>query len=157
MNFITRNKGTLLSLMFDTIDRKEVNNQEDRNNYKDVLLDYCNFLHRLSFIDANLLSIKLNKQRIFLDKLDTLTQRYKSIGIDCIPEKSVESFLINVQNNMIDWIEADYFANDLLTEEVKYFNTASSKLEMSSGYGLERKKSEAVDVLMHSNRNRVNF
>ena len=58
---------------------------------------------------------------------------------------------------MIDWIEADYFANDLLIEEVKYFNTASSKLEMSSGYGLERKKSEAVDVLMHSNRNRVNF
>jgi hypothetical protein len=157
MNFITRNKGTLLSLMFDTLDRKEITNQEDRNNYKDVLLDYCNFLHRLSFIDVNLLNIKLSKQRIFLDKLDTLTQRYKSIGIDCIPEKSVESFLINVQNNMRDWIEANYFANDLLLEENNYFNKASSKLEMSSGYGLERKKSEAVDVLMHSNRNRVNF
>lgn len=157
MNYITRNKGTLLSLMFNTLDRKEVTNQQDRNNYKDVLLDYCNFLHRLSHIDANLLSIKLNKQRVFLDKLDTLTQRYKSIGIDCIPEKSVDTFLINIQDNMRDWIEADYFTNDLLTEESKYFNTASYKLEMSSGYGLERKKSEAVDVLMHSNRNRVNF
>ena len=92
MNFITRNKGTLLSLMFNTLDRKQVTNQEDRNNYKDVLLDYCNFLHRLSHIDANLLNIKLNKQRIFLDKLDTLTQRYKSIGIDCIPEKVLSLF-----------------------------------------------------------------
>jgi hypothetical protein len=157
MNYITRNKGILLSLMFNTLDRKPATNQEDRSNYKELLLDYCNFLHRLSFIDANLLNIKLNKQRSFLDKLDTLTQRYKSIGIDCIPEKSVESFLTNIQDNMKDWIEADYFAYDLLSEETKYFNTASSKLEMSSGAGLERKKSEAVDILMHSSRNRVNF
>lgn len=157
MNYITRSKGTVLSLLFNTLERKPIVNQEDRNNYKDILLDYCNFLHRLSFIDSNLLNIKLSKQRIFLDKLDTLAQRYKSIGDECIPEKNVEAFLNNIQDNMRDWIEADYYENDLLTEETKFFTTASSKLEMSNSYGLERKKSEAVDVLMNSSRNRVNF
>ena len=156
MNFITRNKGTLLSLMFNTLNRKQVTNQEDRNNYKDVLLDYCIFLHKLSFIDANLLNIKLNKQRIFLDKLDTLSQRYKSIGDEAIPEKNLEQFLISIQDNMREWINNDLDI-ELKIEEAKYFNTASSKLEMSSGYGLERKKSEAADVFLNSNRNRVNF
>lgn len=156
MNFITRNKGALLNLMFDTLDRKQVTNQEDRNNYKDLLLDYCTFLHRLSFIDVSGLNIKLNKQRVLLDKLDTLSQRYKSIGIDCIPEKSVESFLSNIQEHMRDWINNDL--NDtVLIEEIRYFTNASSKLEMNTGAGLERRKSEAVDVLMNSNRNRVNF
>ena len=156
MNFITRNKGALLNIMFDTLDRKQVTNQEDRNNYKDLLLDYCTFLHRLSFIDISGLNIKLNKQRVLLDKLDTLSQRYKSIGIDCIPEKSVESFLSNIQEHMRDWINNDL--NDaVLIEEIRYFTNASSKLEMSTGAGLERRKSEAVDVLMNSNRNRVNF
>ena len=156
MNFITRNKGALLNLMFDTLDRKQVTNQEDRNNYKDLLLDYCTFLHRLSFIDVSGLNIKLNKQRVLLDKLDTLSQRYKSIGIDCIPEKSVESFLTNIQEHMRDWINNDL--NDtVLIEEIRYFTNASSKLEMNTGAGLERRKSEAVDVLMNSNRNRVNF
>jgi hypothetical protein len=156
MNYITRNKGALLNIMFDTLDRKQVTNQEDRNNYKDLLLDYCTFLHRLSFIDISGLNIKLNKQRVLLDKLDTLSQRYKSIGIDCIPEKSVESFLSNIQEHMRDWINNDL--NDaVLTEEIRYFTNASSKLEISTGAGLERRKSEAVDVLMNSNRNRVNF
>jgi hypothetical protein len=156
MNFITRNKGTLLSLMFNTLDRKKVTNQEDRNNYKDVLLDYCNFLHKLSFIDTNLLNIKLNKQRIFLDKLDTLSQRYKSIGDEAIPEKNLEQFLISIQDNMREWINNDLDI-ELKIEEAKYFNAASSKLEISSGYGLERKKSEAADVFLNSSRNRVNF
>jgi hypothetical protein len=156
MNFITRNKGALLSLMFDTLDRKSITNQEDRNNYKDILLDYCTFLHRLSFVDISELNIKLNKQRVLLDKLDTLTQRYKSIGIDCIPDKSVESFLTNIQEHMRDWLNSDLNI-ELWKEEVRYFTNASSKLEMNQGAGLERRKSEAVDVLMNSNRNRVNF
>lgn len=156
MNFITRNKSALLNLVFNTLDRKQVTNQEDRNNYKDILLDYINFLHNLSFVDISQLNIKLNKQRQFLDKLDTLSQRYKSIGDECIPEKNVEAFLINIQDHMRDWLHNDL---DILLkiEEARYFNTASSKLEMSSGAGLERKKSEAVDVMMNSNRNRVNF
>lgn len=156
MNFITRNKGALLNLLFNTLDRKPITNQEDRNNYKDVLLDYSTFLHNLSFVDVSQLNIKLNKQRQFLDKLDTLSQRYKSIGDEAIPEKNVEEFLINIQDHMKDWLNND-LDDALKIEEARYFNTASSKLEMNTGAGLERKKSEAVDVLINSNRNRVNF
>lgn len=156
MNFITRNKGALLNLVFHTLNRKEVTNQEDRNNYKDVLLDYVTFLHNLSFVDVSQLNNKLNKQKTFLDKLDTLSQRYKSIGDEAIPEKNLEQFLISIQEHMTEWINNDLDI-ELKIEEARYFNTASSKLEMSAGAGLERKKSEAADVFLNSNRNRVNF
>lgn len=156
MNFITRNKGALLSLMFDTLDRKVITDKNDRDNYKDVLMDYCTFLHRLSFINVSELNHRLSKQVSLLSKLDTLSQRYKSIGIDCIPDKSVDAFLSNIQDNMREWINND-LDYDLYIEETKYFTGASSKVEMSTSPMLERKKSEAVDVLMNSNRNRVNF
>lgn len=156
MNFITRNKGTLQRLLFNTLDRKQVTNQEDRNNYKDVLLDYSTFLHSLSFVDVSELNIKLNKQRQFLDKLDTLSQRYKSIGNECIPASNVEQFLTNIQDHMRDWIDNDLDI-ELRKEETKYFSNASTKLEMNTSTGLERKKSEAVDVLINSNKNRINF
>jgi hypothetical protein len=155
--FILRNKGILQSLIFNTLDRKLVIDQEARNNYRDLIMDYTFFLHRLSFINIDKLNIKLSKQKAFLDKLETLSQRYKSIGDEAIPEKNVEAFLINIQDHMREWIDNDYLQIETLAAETKHFSDASSKLEMSLGSGLERRKSEAVDVMINSNRNRVNF
>ena len=155
--FILRNKGVLQSLILNTLDRKPIIDQEARNNYRDLIIEYTNYLHRLSFINVDQLNIKLNKQKILLDKLETLSQRYKSIGDDAIPEKNVEAFLINIQDHMREWIDNDYLQKETLTAETKHFTDACSKLEMTAPIGLERRKSEAVDVLMNSSRNRVNF
>lgn len=158
MNTIKRNKGALHSLLFDTLDRKPISDIEARNNYRDILFDYCSFLHRLSAIElSSTLNLKLKKQYDFVSKLDTLAQRYKSIGTECIADKNVEAFLNNVQNHMRDWIDADYLETDLKAEETKWFSAVANEKSPQTTPGLERKKSEAVDVLMQANRNRVNF
>ena len=158
MNTINRNKGTLHSLLFDTLNRKKVTDLEARNNYKDLVFDYCSFLHRLSAIQlSSTLNSKLNKQYKFLEKLEVLSNRYKSIGSDAIPNDKFEDFLENLQTHIREWIDADYLETDLRTEEAKWFNTSAYQSSPQTTPALERRKSEAVDVLMQSNRNRVNF
>ena len=158
MRAIARNKGLLHSLLFDTLDRKPVSDIEARNNYKDLLFEYCGFLHRLSAIElSSTLNLKLNKQFEFMNKLDTLAQRYKSIGAESIREDGIEAFLTLIQDNMREWVNADYLEKDLRAEETKWFNSASNSKEPQTTPALERKKSEAVDVFMNANRNRVNF
>lgn len=155
--FILRNKGVLQSLILNTLDRKAVIDQEARNNYRDLIYDYIDFLHRLSFIEIDTLNIKLNKHKTLLNKLETLAQRYKSIGDEVVREDGVEAFLILIQDHIRDWIDNDWLEKDTITAETKHFSDASSKLEMTNSTGLERKKSEAVEVFMNASRNRVNF
>ena len=155
--FILRNKGVLQSLILNTLDRKPVVDQEARNNYRDLLYQYTDFLHRLSFVNVDQLNVKLNKHKTFLNKIETLAQRYKSIGDECIREDGLEAFLILIQDHMRDWIDNDWLEKDILAVETKHFSDASSKLEINTSTGLERKKSEAVEVFMNASRNRVNF
>jgi hypothetical protein len=159
MDNIRRNKGLLVGLMFDALNRKEVTDLEARNNYKSVLDEYITFLHRLSFIQlSSTLNIKMNKQTEFLNKLDTLAVRNKSIGsVETIPDNKLEMFLVNVQNYMRDWIDDDYLEIELRAEESKYFSNTSNQPSINTTPILERKKSEVADVLMNSNRNRVDF
>ena len=158
MNTINRNKGTLHSLVFDTLDRKSVSDLEARNNYKDLIFDYCNFLHRLSAIQlSSTLNIKLNNQYSFLNTLEVLAQRYKSIGSEAIPNDKVEDFLLNLQTHIREWIDADWLEIEIKTEESKWFNSASNSLQPKTTPILERRKSDAIDVLIESNRNRVSF
>ena len=160
MDNIRRNKGLLVGLMFDALNRKEVTDLEARNNYKSVLDEYITFLHRLSFIQrlSSTLNIKMNKQVEFLNKLDTLSVRNKNIGSEeTIPNDKLEAFLTNIQNYMREWIDADYLEIELREEEFKWFSNTSNQPSMNTTPVLERKKSEAVDILMNSNRNRVSF
>jgi hypothetical protein len=159
MDNIRRNKGLLVGLMFDALNRKEVTDLEARNNYKSVLDEYITFLHRLSFIQlSSTLNIKMNKQTEFLNKLDTLAVRNKSIGsVETIPDNKLEMFLVNVQNYMRDWIDDDYLEIELRTQESKYFSNTSNQPSINTTPILERKKSEVADVLMNANRNRVDF
>lgn len=158
MRAITRNKGILNSLLFNTLDRKEVLDTEARINYKDILFEYCSFIHRLSAIElSTTLNLKLNKQFEFMKKLEILSQRHKSIGTDAIPNDKVEDFLTNLQTYIREWINADYLEIDLRTEENKWFNLVAYQLSGPTSPILERKKSEAIDILIDSNRKRVNF
>lgn len=160
MENIRRNKGLLVSLVFDALDRKEVTDLEARNNYKSVLDEYITFLHRLSYIQqlSSTLNNKMNKQVEFLNKLDTLSVRNKKIGNEqTIPNDKLEVFLTNIQNHMRDWIYADYLEIELRAEETKWFNAVAYELSPTTTPILERKKSEAADVLIDSNRKRVDF
>ena len=159
MDNIKRNKGLLVGLMFDALNRKEVTDLEARNNYKSVVDDYITFLHRLSFIQLSSNSnVKMNRQVELLNKLDTLSLRNKSIGsVETIPNNKLEAFLTNIHNYMIEWIDADYLETELRTEEYYWFSNSSNQKSMSTTPILERKKSEAIDILMNSNRNKVAF
>jgi len=159
MDNIRRNRGLLVGLVFDALNRKEVTDLEARNNYKSVLDEYITFLHRLSFIQlSTTLNVKMNKQVDFLNKLDTLSVRNKSIGsVETIPNDKLEAFLTNIQRHMREWIDADYLETELRTEEYKWFSNSSNQQSMNTTPALERKKSEAVDILINANRNKVNF
>lgn len=158
MNYISRNYGTLLDLLFSTLDRKDVTDIEARENYKSVLFEYCTFLHRLADIElSNTHNQKLNHQKAFLDKLEKLTERYSSIQHDAIPNKNVEEFLKNVQDHIRHWLNNSDIDTDLRIEETKFYNRAAYSLQGPSTPILERRKSEAIDVLMTSGRKKVDF
>lgn len=158
MNYISRNYGTLLELLFSTLDRKAVTDEEARENYKTVLFEYCGFLHRLADIElSSNQHQKLNHQKEFLDKLEKLTERFSSIKEDAIPNKNVESFLTTLQDHIKHWVNNPDIDTDLRNEETKFYNRAAYSLQGPSTPILERRKSEAIDVLMHSSRKKVDF
>jgi hypothetical protein len=158
MNFIYRNTGVFLQLVMNTLDRKPVTDTEARENYKSLIIDYYQFLLRLSSIHYdNKLNIKLWKQWVYLSKLDALTQRYKSIGNDTITDDKVEDFLIELQEHMREWINNDYLETDLRSEETKYFSKTAYEKSMQQDPIIEIRKAEAINVFKNSARNRVDF
>lgn len=103
---IKENYGKFLSMIFKTLDRKPVTDKEARDNYKQVLLDYCYFLYSLAPLEINHLS-KLRNQYEYAEKLDILLGRYLSIGNDFLSDEKVESFLVKVQDMMRDYLHQD--------------------------------------------------
>ncbi len=112
MATITQNYGDFLTMIFSTLDRKPIRNQEDRNNYKEVLLDYCNFLYKLGPLPSNVYFIS---QKKFIEKLDVYLGRYKSIGSEFLPDDKLDSFLTELQDYMRDYV------NDMQKAETELF------------------------------------
>jgi hypothetical protein len=85
------------------LDKKPITDLEARKNYKVVVYDYITDLISLEpiFVDA---SNSAYSQKTYLEKLITLTDRWKSIGDDAIPEDKVETFLTNLQDNMREYL-----------------------------------------------------
>lgn len=119
MNNITQNYGTFLSMILKTLDRKKVTDSEARANYKEVLLDYCFFLYSLSFLNINQQS-KLKAQFDYCEKLNILLGRYNSIGNEFLSDDKVESFLLQLQNMMRDYLHQDLDV-ELYKEEHKHY------------------------------------
>ena len=65
-NYIQKNWGKFLEMIFSTLDRKETTDIEGRNNYKEVLIDYCQFLYQISPLPIN---SEFGKQQKFLERL----------------------------------------------------------------------------------------
>jgi len=112
MATITQNYGDFLTMIFSTLDRKPITNQEDRNNYKEVLLDYCNFLYKLAPLPSNVYFIS---QKKYIEKLDVYLGRYKSIGSEFLSDDKLESFLSELQDYMRDYV------NDMQKAETELF------------------------------------
>lgn len=158
MNFIYRNTGIFLQLIMNTLDRKPVTDQVARDNYKSLIMDYYQFLLRLSSIDYdNKLNLKLSKQYQYLNKLDMLTQRYKSIGNDAIKDDKVETFLVELQDHMREWINNDYLETELRSEETKHFSKTAYEKSIQQDTIIETRKAEALNVFKSSAKNRVDF
>ena len=103
---IKENYGTFLSMIFKTLDRKEITNSEERKNYKQILLDYCLFLYSLAPLKINIKS-PLSSQYQYAEKLNILLGRYISIGDEFLSDNKVESFLVKLQDMMRDYINED--------------------------------------------------
>lgn len=103
---IKENYGTFLSMIFKTLDRKPVTNQEARNNYKEVLLDYCAFIYSLAPLNIKHDS-PLRTQYEYAEKLNILLGRYKSIGDEFLSESKLEAFLVKLQDMMRDYLHQD--------------------------------------------------
>lgn len=117
---IKENYGTFLSMIFKTLDRKQVINQEERNNYKQVLLDYCFFLYSLTPLNITPQS-PLRAQYEYAEKLNILLGRYLSIGDEFLSDDKVESFLIKIQDMMRDYLHQDLDI-ELYREEHEYYS-----------------------------------
>jgi len=66
--YIQQNYGTFLKMMFETLDRRETTDLETRNNYKEVLIDYLQFIYQLSPLPH---SSELALQQKYIDALFT--------------------------------------------------------------------------------------
>ena len=103
---IKENYGTFLSMIFKTLDRKQVTNQEARNNYKQVLLDYCFFLYSLAPLNITPQS-PLRAHYEYAEKLNILLGRYLNIGNDFLTDDNLQSFLVKLQDMMRDYLHQD--------------------------------------------------
>lgn len=99
---LKQNKSDFVNMVFSTLDRKPVTNQEARDNYKSVLLDYVNFLDNLSPLPSTPYFIS---QKKFVEKLEVLLGRFQSIGSDAIPDNKLDTFLTEIQDYMRDWVD----------------------------------------------------
>lgn len=120
---IKENYGTFLSMILKTLDRKSVTNQEARNNYKEVLLDYCYFLYSLAPLNIKPNS-PLRTQYEYGEKLNILLGRYISIGNEFLSDDKVESFLVKLQDMMREYLHQDLDIELYKTEHEHYTREA---------------------------------
>ena len=93
----------LFFMTLSVLDKKPITDIEARNNYKEVIWEYINDLSTLETIYVDV-SNPAYKHKTYLDKLLVLTDRWKSLGDDAIPDDKVEQFLTNLQDNMRDYL-----------------------------------------------------
>lgn len=101
---------SIIKFVLSVLNRKEINDFDERNNFKEVIWNYIYNLQKSENleIDANKNSYK---HKIFYDKLKTLAERYKNVGDEVVPSDKVDDFLILLQSNM-----RDYLYNDVESE-----------------------------------------
>ena len=143
---IKENYGTFLSMIFKTLDRKEITDSEARKNYKEVLLDYCLFLYSLTPLNITPQSA-LRTQYEYVEKLDILLGRYISIGDEFLSDDKVESFLVKIQDMMRDYLHQDLDTELYKAEHEHYSREAwinGSNKGTSSEWTWQEDKAETI-------------
>lgn len=130
---LKQNKSEFVDMVFSTLDRKPVTDQEARWNYKSVLLDYVNFLDRLSPLPPTPYFIS---QRKYVEKLEIYLDRWKSIGSDFLPDNKLESFLTEMQDYMRDWNDdLIRMEQELYYAEKKFYSAIAYDSSYTNVYG----------------------
>ena len=115
---IKENYGKFLSMMLNTMDRKNVTNQEARRNFKECIIDYCQVLYTMTPLTLSNNS-PLKKHYDYATKLDILLGRYKMIGNDYLSDDKLDTFLTQMQSMMMEWNTSDEL--ELAKEEKQYY------------------------------------
>lgn len=94
---------SIIKFILSVLSRKEVSDIEARNNFIEVIWDYIDSIHTTEDLE-----IQSNKQsyqhKVFYDKLKVLAERFKTIGDEVVPDNKVEDFLIELQNNIREYL-----------------------------------------------------
>ena len=157
---ISKNPGTLLNVLFNTLDRKPVTNQIARNQFKSELLTYYQFIMRVCHLKIN--DLQFSSQLKYFSYLDTIVQRYLSIGDELIPDSKIDDFLNRLQTNMIEYCNIqDELQKKLYQIEKEHYSSLSYEKQYSNGgksdIRTEELKSQAVDILKHAKNKYVNY
>ena len=150
MSAITQNYGEFITMLFSTLDRKPVTDIDARNNYKTTLLEYCTFLYKLTPLPPN---FYFASQRKYIDKLEVYLGRYMSIGSEFISDDKLESFLIELQDYMRDWVnDLPKMSSELYQLEKKFYsalawdNAAYNRVN-SNNLGFQNEQQESIEKL----------
>ncbi len=129
-NYIKENYTEFVNMIYGTLDRVPITNQEARNNFRNSTLpDYIKFLYDLNYlsIDRN---NPLNSQKEYCDKLFILCDRIKKNGLEKeIPMESARKFIEKLQQYMKEWAHNDLDDELKKQERVYYTDVAFSKEE----------------------------
>lgn len=155
---IKKHPGQLINLLFNSLKRKPVTNQEARNNFSSQVLTYYAFINRVSNLE-----IKNNdlfaSQISYFSYLDTMVQRFMSIGDEAIPDSKLDLFLNKLQKNMLEFCEIqDELNNQLFEIEKEHYSNLAYQREYSNHTAYDRRteelKSDAVEVLKYGKNNK---
>lgn len=129
-NYIKENYSEFVNMIYGTLDRVPITNQEARSNFRNFTLpDYIKFLYDLNFLNIDR-NNPLNSQKEYCDKLFILCDRVRKNGLEKeIPTNSASKFVEKLQQYMKEWAHND-LDDELRKQERVYFtNLAFSKEE----------------------------
>jgi hypothetical protein len=122
-NYIKENYKEFVNMIYGTLDRVPITNQEARDNFRNYTLpDYIKFLYDLNFLTMDR-NNPLNSQKEYCEKLFILCDRVRKNGLESeIPNQSAVKFIEKLQQYMKDWAHNDL--DDELKKQERVYYTA---------------------------------
>lgn len=121
--------SNVLLMTLSVLDKKPITDLEQRNNFKEVVWDYITELITLEpiYVEVN---NPAYQHKLYLEKLLTLTDRWKSIGSDVVPTDKVDKFLSGLQDNMREYLNRNLKSDFYQLRKSHYTKLAYSQKEM---------------------------
>lgn len=119
----------VLLMTLSVLEKKSITDVQQRNDFKEVIWDYLTELITLEPIYVEVTN-PAYQHKIYLEKLLTLTDRWKSIGSDVVPTDKVEQFLTTLQDNMREYLNRNLKSDFYQLRKTHYTKLAYSQKEM---------------------------